>query len=112
MSEQSQVNTKRERAEYLVIRLLFMILFFIIYRICSLVLFITSLVQYCFQVFKGESHSGLSSFNKSLSLYIFAQAKFLSFQEEDKPYPFTDWPKGDSEFSEVSEIEEIKDQDD
>lgn len=75
-----------------VIKILYLILFYLIYRITDLVLLLVLLVQTILNIFSGEPSSSIKLFGKSLGLYLQQISEFLSYASEEKPFPFSDWP--------------------
>lgn len=74
------------------LKVLYLILFYLIYRITDLVLLLVLLVQTLLNIFSGEPSQSIKEFGKSLGLYLKQISEFLSYASEDKPYPFSDWP--------------------
>ena len=77
------------------IRLLHMILFGVIFRITEWVIFLIAVVQILFKLFTGEPNPRLRSLGRSLAGYVRETAAFLTFDTEDRPYPWSDWPSGE-----------------
>ncbi len=101
MNTEVHSSNTREDYEHLGFRLLYMILFFVVLRICGFLLFLTAVVQFMIRLFTGSNHSGVKDFGDSLSQYIYANSRFLSFQTEKKPFPFSEWPSPDTGEQEV-----------
>lgn len=74
------------------IKILYLILFYLIYRITDLVLLLVLLVQTVLNIFSGEPSASIKLFGKSLGLYLQQISEFLSYASEEKPFPFSDWP--------------------
>ena len=81
------------------LRFLFMALFVIIAFAASYVVLLLIIVQFVFALFSGNSDEKLRVFGASLSKYLFQILSFLTYNSEQKPYPFADWPEVDSEES-------------
>ena len=79
------------------IRTLFVVLYFVLYRVLDIVLLLTTLGQWLFTLFTGKPHSALTHFGYSLGVYLQQIAHYLSAVTDDKPYPFQDWPKSDKD---------------
>lgn len=82
-------------------RALFMILFGIIYSVAEVVLTAVIVIQFLFVLFSGEKNDRLLHFGKEVSLFIYQVFLFLTFNSEEKPFPFADWPK-DAELEAVT----------
>ncbi len=89
MAEETKRNvTRRENW----IRLLFVVLFAIIYSVVEIVVIVVVLVQFGFVLIGGERNEKLLSLGESLSRYIYQILRFVTFNEDEKPFPFSDWP--------------------
>lgn len=82
------------------IKILYIILFYLIYRITDLVLLVVLLIQTGLNIFSGEPSDSIKAFGKSLGIYLQQISEFLSYASEDKPFPFSDWPEIVSDQSE------------
>lgn len=80
------------------LRLVFMLLFAAILHVASFVMWVLVIAQFIFSLLTGEDNANLRKFGHSLSIYIFATLKFLTYASEEKPFPFADWPVVDQEF--------------
>jgi hypothetical protein len=76
-----------------VIKLLYLVLFYLIYRITDVILLLVLLVQTILNIFSGEPSDSIKSFGKSLGIYLKQISEFLSYASEEKPFPFSDWPE-------------------
>ena len=85
-------------------RALFMILFGIIYSVAEVVLVAVIVIQFFFVLFTTEKNERLLGFGKELSTFIYQVFLFLTFNTEEKPFPFADWPK-ESETTEINTSE-------
>jgi hypothetical protein len=80
-------------------RALFMILFAIIYSVAEVVIGAVVVIQFFFVLFSGATNHRLLRFGSELSRFIYQVFLYLTYNREDKPFPFADWPsdKGDQE---------------
>ena len=78
-------------------RLLYMILFGVLYNVAEMVLVIVVVLQFFSNLFTGSTNVYLLSFGKQLSLYIYAVMKYLTYNSEQLPFPFSEWPSIQSE---------------
>ncbi len=53
------------------------------------------LIQFGFLLITGKVNKNLKGFNQEVGLFLYDMIKYLSFQTNDKPFPFRDWPYGD-----------------
>jgi len=74
------------------LKTLYLIGFFIVYRVLDLVILVIGAAQWLFRLFTGDVNAELASFGASLGQYINQIIQYLSGASDDKPYPFKDWP--------------------
>lgn len=74
------------------LRLLFMLLFVGIYHVAALVLAVVALFQFLYVLFTGGKNNKVLSLGASLSTFIYQVYRYLTFNSEEKPFPFADWP--------------------
>lgn len=87
-------NSKQSgNGEMLILRILWMLIFFGIWHLAAPVLAIVVVLQVAYRVFSGYPSSSLMSFGDSLSQYLSAIGRFSSFSTEEKPWPIADWPQ-------------------
>lgn len=73
-------------------RLLYMLLFVLIYSVAEFLLAVVVLIQIGFVLFTGERNQKLLELGAGLGLFIYETLRFLTFNSEKKPFPFSDWP--------------------
>jgi len=73
-------------------RLLFMILFAILYSAAEVVLVVVVIYQFLSLLFTGKKNEKVLSFGAQLSAYIYQVFSFQTFNTEEKPFPMGDWP--------------------
>ncbi len=75
-------------------RLLYMILFFIIYGVTEFVIYAVVIFQFFAVLITGRSNERLLVFGQSLSTYVYQIMRFLTFNSEQCPFPIAAWPNG------------------
>jgi len=70
---------------------LFLILFAFIWSITEMVAFAVVIFQFFHLLITGECNEKALRLGKSLSIYCYQIMMFLTFNKEEKPFPFTDW---------------------
>ncbi|MBN4082563.1 DUF4389 domain-containing protein [Mariprofundus ferrooxydans] len=73
-------------------RLLFMILFSILYSAAEVVLAVVVLYQFLSLLITGKKNENILSFGAQISTYAYQVFSYLTFNTEDKPFPMSDWP--------------------
>ena len=73
-------------------RALLMVLMAIAFHIAASVLVLVALVQLVLVIATGQPHERLRAFGRGLGRYLAQIAGFVSFDTEEVPFPFSDWP--------------------
>ena len=76
-------------------RVLYMLLFALLDTVAETVLVAVVLIQILITIFTGSPHDRLLAFGAALSKYVYLVLMYLTYNSEEKPYPFSDWPAGD-----------------
>ncbi len=74
-------------------RFVYMLLFAVILYVAGIVVGVVVLIQFLFALFTGSDNTQLRQLGDSLSQYIYAALRFLTYNTDDKPFPFADWPE-------------------
>jgi hypothetical protein len=74
------------------IRLVYMILFAVIFNVAELVAGVVVFAQFLFRLFTGEVNEQLRDFGHRLAIYFQEIVTFLTYHTDRKPYPFAPWP--------------------
>lgn len=103
MTTELKQNLKRRETW---LRLLLVVLFWLIYSVAEFVLAAVVLLQFGFKLITGECNQKLLYFGESLSQFIYQVVRFMTFNTDERPFPFTDWPShhagGDGQESSAS----------
>jgi hypothetical protein len=78
--------------ESILLRILWMVIFAIVWQLAELLLGAVVLIQLGYRLFYGAPSGSLLSFGDSLSQYLQQIGRFGTFNTEEKPWPFADWP--------------------
>jgi len=73
-------------------RLLFMILFSILYSAAEVVLAVVVIYQFLSLLITGNKNEKVLSFGAQISTYAYQVFSYLTFNTENKPFPMNDWP--------------------
>lgn len=82
------------------LKTLFIVLFSVIYRILDVVVLLLVIVQWGFNLTTGEVNPALSQFSDGLARYIAQIVRYITGNDQTKPFPFTDWPSTEDKPSE------------
>lgn len=75
------------------LRLLFIALFCFLYAISRPILFVVIVIQFFWILFTSESNRGLLEFGQSLATWTYQVVCYLTFNTDEKPFPFEQpWP--------------------
>ncbi len=83
---------QKEQREHHIFRLGYMILFWLFLRVSLIVTGLMAFVQWLTLWFQDEPIESLLNFSRSLKTFQAQILAYLTFQTEDKVYPFADWP--------------------
>ena len=76
------------------LRLLFIILFLALWGISRVVVLAVVVLQFFWVLISGKSNGRLAVFGQSLATYTYQIVRYLTFNTEEQPFPFADWPAG------------------
>ena len=79
-------------------RVVFMLGFsLVLYMVIIPLTLLLTLAQALFSVFTGEDNDNLRHFGASLLAYISQVVRFLTFNSDERPFPFSDFPEDQGE---------------
>ncbi len=70
----------------------FMLLFAVAYGVAKLLLVVTVVFQFLCLLVTGKTVDRLLIFGENLSRYFYQIVRYLTFNTEERPFPFSDWP--------------------
>lgn len=77
------------------LRLFFMFVVVILYSVSRVVVSVVVLLQFFWVLLAGETNKPLEIFGQSLATYTYQIISYLTFNTEERPFPFDlDWPAG------------------
>ncbi len=76
------------------LRLVFMVLFAIVFNIAEFVLAVTAVVQFACKAITGKVLTQGLVFGQNLATYVYEIMMFLTFRTGEMPWPFAPWPNG------------------
>ncbi|QHF03985.1 MULTISPECIES: DUF4389 domain-containing protein [Pseudomonas syringae group] len=86
----NESNTQKN--ESILLRILWMLLFVIVWQVAEVVLAGVVLVQLGYRLIYGAPSGTLMNFGDSLSQFLAQIGRFGTFHTDQKPWPFADWP--------------------
>jgi len=76
------------------LRLLFMILFLALWSISRILVLAVVVVQFFWVLLTGDTNQRLLALGGSLATYSYQIIAYLTYNTEEQPFPFSDWPDG------------------
>ncbi len=70
----------------------FMLLFAVAYGVAEILLLVTVVFQFLCLLVTGKTVERLLIFGDNLSRYFYQIIRYLTFNTEERPFPFSDWP--------------------
>ena len=75
------------------IRVLCSFLFILINYFAQQLIILTGIAQHLFVMITGKKNKEITQFSTSLTTYAHQMMAYYNLLSEDKPFPFTPWPK-------------------
>ena len=73
-------------------RALYTLLYLIIGRFISMVLFVIAITQYIYSWLTGEPNEKILHFTEDLAQYTKQLVSYVGFNTDEKPWPVGEWP--------------------
>ncbi|MCV6603689.1 MAG: DUF4389 domain-containing protein [Porticoccaceae bacterium] len=74
------------------LRLLFMVFALICLWVARIILWVVVVFQFLLVLIAGHDNDNLRNFGQGLSKWVYQCLLFLTFNSEEKPFPFNEWP--------------------
>ena len=85
--------SKNLKSKSIWMRLVFMLIVTLLYSVSRIVVGAVVVVQFFWVLFTSETNQKLQVFGKSLAVYTSQIILYLTFNTEERPFPFDlDWP--------------------
>lgn len=75
------------------LRVFYMLIVGLIAHFAIMVTWLLLAIQFLVTLFTGEPSRTLMQFSRKLGLYVSQVFAFIGFSREEKPFPFSDWPR-------------------
>lgn len=76
---------------------LFMLIFVVIYQVAEIVIGAVVVFQFLSNLFVGHANERLLRFGAQLSTFIYQVMRYLTYNTEERPFPFASWPEAPAE---------------
>ncbi len=77
------------------LRVLWMLLFLLIWQLCQLIVGAVVVLQLLNRILYGQANTNLAIFAAELGQYLAQIVRFGCFSSDSKPWPFAAWPKAE-----------------
>ena len=74
------------------IRLLYTMLFLIVFAILTIIIKVSVIFQYVYLLISKTYNNPIRNFTNKVSVYAYKVLRYLTLNENEKPYPFNDFP--------------------
>jgi hypothetical protein len=92
------------------IRLAYMLLFITLLMAARLIVAVVVVVQFVIVLVTGKDNQNLRNLGQGLGKWVYQAVMFLTFNSDNKPFPFDEWPVLDpSEGYSVNSPEQVDD---
>jgi len=92
-NENKNENDKPYKNKNVWLRGLFMLLFIFLMGVAKFITLVVVVLQFLAVLFSGETNKNLLQFGKSLSVYQYQIALYLTYNSDIRPFPAADWPQ-------------------
>jgi hypothetical protein len=75
------------------VRLLYTVFFFIIFEILKIIIQVSVLFQYVYLLISKTYSEPVRNFTNKVSIYAYKVLRYVALNENEKPYPFSDFPQ-------------------
>ncbi len=95
MSAQNEPTKPDSHTREKLLKALYLILFYFVGYVVWVLTVVISIFQFFYELIMNSPNKNLLDFGKNLNAYMYQIVRFMSFNTEDKPYPFSPWPHSD-----------------
>ena len=88
----SELSTRMRSGQTWLRLALMIIYFFVVYTVVRLLVGISMLFQFVHQLVKGAQAERLHEFTADLNSFSYSVLQYLTFNSDERPFPFCDWP--------------------
>ncbi len=95
-TENTQTSTQPVKAEGsrtgILLRLLYTLLFLVVFEVLRFIVQLIVLVQYVLLLVTTKPNEKLRSFSNKVSVYAYRVLRYVTLNENARPYPFAEFP--------------------
>ena len=97
MEEQTKTNLLNTETWF---RLIYMLVFGLLSVVARMVIWVVAILQFLLVLVTGTGNDNLRDLGQGTSKWVYQTFLFLTFNSDDKPFPFSDWPEVDAPLTE------------
>lgn len=75
------------------VRLLYTVFFFIVFEIIKIIIQVSVLFQYIYLLITKTYNNPVRNFTNKVSVYAYRVLRYVTLNENEKPYPFNEFPR-------------------
>ncbi len=90
------------------IRLAYMALFALLIVVARIIILVVAVLQFLLVLITGRDNDNLRDLGQGVSKWVYQGLLFLTFNTDEKPWPFSDWPDLEQTESYVAPQREVK----
>jgi hypothetical protein len=83
------------------LRVVFMVLFALFYGVAISVYWAIVIFQVIYSLITSNINERVLQFSSSLTQYLYSVLNYMTFQTEETPFPFNEWPGGEKKHSDI-----------
>ncbi|MBW1606544.1 MAG: DUF4389 domain-containing protein [Deltaproteobacteria bacterium] len=87
------MNSKPFSRKKIAVRLLYTILFLIVFEIVKIIIQVSVIFQYVYLLISKTSNNPIRNFSNKVSVYAYRVLRYVTLNENEKPFPFNNFPK-------------------
>ena len=87
------MNSKPFSRKKIAVRLLYTILFLIVFEIVKIIIQVSVIFQYVYLLISKTSNNPIRNFSNKVSVYAYRVLRYVTLNGNEKPFPFNNFPK-------------------
>ena len=87
------MNSKPFLRKKIAVRLLYTIFFLIVFEIIKIIIQVSVIFQYVYLIISKTCNNPIRNFSNKVSVYGYRVLRYVTLNENEKPFPFNDFPK-------------------
>ncbi|HEC12253.1 MAG TPA: DUF4389 domain-containing protein [Acidiferrobacteraceae bacterium] len=76
------------------LRLVYMVFYFVVFNVVEILIAAVVLFQVVMTLFTGSRNQRTLDFGAQLGMYVYQILQYLTYNSDEAPFPFSEWPSG------------------